>query len=38
VTGWLLGWGRNVRILEPASLRQRVLEEARAAVAIHEES
>jgi predicted DNA-binding transcriptional regulator YafY len=36
VAGWLLGWGRNVRILEPASLRQRVLEEARAAVAMHE--
>ena len=36
VAGWLLGWGRNVRILEPDSLRQRVLDEARAAVAIHE--
>jgi predicted DNA-binding transcriptional regulator YafY len=36
VAGWILGWGRNVRILEPDSLRQRVLEEARAAVARHE--
>jgi predicted DNA-binding transcriptional regulator YafY len=35
VAGWLLGWGRHVRILEPDSLRQRVLEEARAAVARH---
>jgi predicted DNA-binding transcriptional regulator YafY len=38
VASWLLGWGRNVQILEPDSLRQRVLEEARAAVAIHEET
>ncbi|GHO68958.1 transcriptional regulator [Ktedonobacter sp. SOSP1-52] len=27
---WLLSWGRQVRVLEPASLRQRLAEEARA--------
>lgn len=27
---WLLKWGRNVRILEPESLRERLIEEARA--------
>ncbi len=30
VVQWLLGWGRHVRILEPASLRRRLAEEARA--------
>ena len=25
---WLLGWGRHVRVLEPESLRQRLVEEA----------
>ena len=27
---WLLSWGRHVRVLEPASLREKMLEEARA--------
>ncbi|MEP7291811.1 MAG: YafY family protein [Chloroflexota bacterium] len=27
---WLLGWGRHVRVLEPESLRQRLIAEARA--------
>ncbi len=27
---WLLKWGRNVRVLEPESLRQRLIEEAHA--------
>ena len=25
---WLLGWGQHVRVLEPESLRKRMLEEA----------
>ncbi len=29
---WLLGWGRHVRVLEPESLRQRLVEEAQAMV------
>ena len=29
VTQWFLGWGSHVRVLEPASLRQRLAEEAR---------
>jgi predicted DNA-binding transcriptional regulator YafY len=28
VLQWLLGWGRHVQVLEPASLRQRLIEEA----------
>lgn len=33
VLAWLLGWGRQVRILEPYSLRQRIATELRAALA-----
>lgn len=29
---WVLGWGRQVRVLEPLELRQRILDEARALV------
>jgi len=33
---WLLGWGLQVRVLEPESLRQRVIEEIRALEKIYE--
>jgi len=32
---WLLGWGRHVRVLEPESLRQRLVEEAEEMIKIH---
>ncbi|MCL4507799.1 MAG: YafY family transcriptional regulator [Chloroflexi bacterium] len=32
---WLLGWGRNVRVLEPASLRDRLRAEAEAMMKNH---
>ncbi|MCC6175224.1 MAG: YafY family transcriptional regulator [Chloroflexi bacterium] len=35
--GWLLQWGRSVEVLEPASLRERLTEEARAILACHGE-
>jgi predicted DNA-binding transcriptional regulator YafY len=38
VLSWLLGWGRHVRVLEPASLRHRLAEEARNVLAAHEDS
>ena len=36
VIQWLLGWGRYVRVLEPPSVRQRVLEEAQEMIRKHE--
>ena len=33
---WLLSWGSHVRILEPASLRKRILEEAQAMLQNHQ--
>ena len=33
---WLLGWGQRVRVLEPESLRQRLLEEAKGIVERYE--
>ena len=33
---WLLGWGSHVRVLEPASLRARILAEAQAILDKHE--
>jgi len=38
VLSWLLGWGRHVRVLEPESLRRRIVEEARNVLAAHEDS
>ncbi|HVB22974.1 MAG TPA: YafY family protein [Ktedonobacteraceae bacterium] len=32
---WLLGWGRHVRVLEPESLRQRLVEEAQGIMENH---
>jgi predicted DNA-binding transcriptional regulator YafY len=32
---WLLGWGRHVRVLEPESLRRRIVEEAEAMARNH---
>ncbi len=29
IVQWLLGWGQHVRVLEPASLRQRLIDEAK---------
>ncbi len=29
ITQWVLGWGQHVRVLEPESLRQRIMEECR---------
>lgn len=36
VVQWLLSWGRQVQVLEPESLRTRLLEEAQAMVKIHQ--
>ena len=36
ILSWLLGWGRNVRVLAPETLRRRITEEARALVNAHE--
>jgi predicted DNA-binding transcriptional regulator YafY len=36
VLGWLLGWGGRVRVLEPDSLRQRMIESARAIMTQYE--
>lgn len=36
VLPWILGWGSRVRVLEPASLRQRIAEEAAALLRQHE--
>ena len=33
VLSWLMSWGRHVRVLEPASLQMRIVEEARAMLA-----
>ncbi len=35
VLGWLLGWGRHVRVLEPESLRWRLVAEAEAVLRHH---
>lgn len=35
VVQWVLGWGRNVRVLEPADLRQRLRDEAHAILQNH---
>lgn len=37
VVQWLLGWGRHIRVLEPASLRRLVAEEAEALLREHVE-
>ena len=37
VLQWLLSWGRHVRVLEPETLRQRMIEEARAMLQNHQE-
>lgn len=36
ILGWLLGWGRQVRVLTPASLRCTIAAEARTLLAAHE--
>jgi predicted DNA-binding transcriptional regulator YafY len=36
IVQWVLGWGRQVRVLEPPELRQRVREEAAAMLKQHE--
>ncbi len=36
VVQWLLSWGQQVQVLEPESLRNRLLEEAQAMVKIHQ--
>ncbi len=33
---WLLSWGSHVRVLEPESLRQRLVEEAQAMLRNHQ--
>ncbi len=38
VFAWLLGWGRQVRVLEPESLRRRIGEEAAALARIYREA
>ncbi len=38
VLAWLLGWGRQVRVLEPESLRRRIGEEAAAIARIYREA
>jgi predicted DNA-binding transcriptional regulator YafY len=37
ILSWLLGWGRHVRVLAPASLRHTIVEEARTLLAAHED-
>lgn len=34
---WLLGWGSHIKVLEPPSLRQRLVEEARALLCNHQD-
>ena len=36
VLQWLLGWGQHVRVLEPESLRKRLLEEAKGILHNHQ--
>lgn len=36
IVQWVLGWGRHVRVLEPESLRQRLIEEAQKFLQNHE--
>ncbi|MBF6589654.1 MAG: WYL domain-containing protein, partial [Ktedonobacterales bacterium] len=38
VLQWLLGWGRQVRVLEPESLRRRLADEAKSMLRQHENS
>jgi predicted DNA-binding transcriptional regulator YafY len=38
VVQWLLGWGHHVRVLEPASLRRRLVEEGEALARNHRDS
>lgn len=38
ITQWLLGWGRHVRILEPAALRHLLAAEAEAMLRAHEDA
>jgi predicted DNA-binding transcriptional regulator YafY len=38
VLSWLLGWGRQARILEPASLQQRLRDEAEATARLYREA
>ncbi len=38
VLGWLLGWGRHVRVLEPESLRRRLAEETGAMLRNHQDA
>jgi predicted DNA-binding transcriptional regulator YafY len=35
VVNWLLGWGGNIRILEPESLKRRLVREAKKIIANH---
>ena len=37
VLQWLLSWGSHVRVLEPETLRQRILEEAQVMLQNHRE-
>jgi predicted DNA-binding transcriptional regulator YafY len=37
ILGWLLGWGRHVRVLAPASLCRSIAAEGRSLVAAHED-
>ena len=37
ILGWLLGWGRHVRVLAPTSLRRTIAAEARTLLAAHED-
>jgi len=36
IVQWLLSWGAQVRVLEPESLIQRLIEEAQAVIQNHE--
>lgn len=38
VVQWLMGWGANVRVIEPEALRERLVREARALLEVYETS
>jgi predicted DNA-binding transcriptional regulator YafY len=38
VLSWLLGWGRQARVLEPESLQQRLRDEAEATARLYQEA
>lgn len=37
IVGWLLGWGRHIQVLDPASLRRTIAAEARTLLATHQD-